>query len=61
MLDKKYNKRHGDNVKSPAGAILMKLATLGLLLTKNRMKNVLGTTNEPLGAILGVKGEYGYK
>jgi hypothetical protein len=46
---------HSSNVKSPAGAILMKLGGLGLFLTKNRMEKVLGPKTDP------VKGQYGQK
>jgi hypothetical protein len=45
-----------------AGAIFMKVNTLGLFLTKNRMKTFLSPKKYPLGAIWGgVKGEYGQK
>jgi hypothetical protein len=47
--------------KKVASAILMKFRTLDLFLTRNRMEQVLGPKNDPLGVILGVKGQYAQK
>ncbi len=48
-------------VKSPAGAILMKFCTLDLFLTRNQMEQVSDPEKDPLGVVLGVKGQYGQK
>jgi hypothetical protein len=37
----------------------MKSCTLDLFLNKNSMKQVSGPENDPLGVIMGVKGQYG--
>jgi hypothetical protein len=49
--------------KKAASAILMIFRTLDLFLTRNRMEQVLGPKNDPLGVIQywGVKGQYAQK